>query len=248
MWQVAGGYDWATLNRLSQGWANSYELALARRFVSELDQRKEDAAQSELTEARETGIFYHDIEAREPGQKARAEAITKLLADRSIFGLKAEAGLPERPEGPSIACRVRLAGSEALVAVAIPDVAGTDWKPLGEFKLTLSEEKGEALKAEAIADALAAGLVGRLVRAHLEKGPKVKGQATYTVRIDNGSPMILNALALSGAEADPKKTAAVLGLCVPPGKHLTLPASQEVVDRLGLKDGVRIIAADLSGL
>ena len=38
------------------------------------------------------------------------------------------------------------------------------------------------------------------------------------------------------------------GLSVGPGKYLAIGASAETVERLGLKKGVHILAADLSGL
>jgi hypothetical protein len=37
-------------------------------------------------------------------------------------------------------------------------------------------------------------------------------------------------------------------MTLPPLKSLTLPASAEMVDRLRLKKGVQVVAADLSGL
>jgi hypothetical protein len=49
-----------------------------------------------------------------------------------------------------------------------------------------------------VADALAEGLLGRLVRAQLIKGPRVNGKATYQIRVDNASPLILNGLVLAG--------------------------------------------------
>ena len=38
------------------------------------------------------------------------------------------------------------------------------------------------------------------------------------------------------------------GMSLPPHKSLAVPASAAVVERLKLADGVRVLAADLSGL
>ncbi len=38
------------------------------------------------------------------------------------------------------------------------------------------------------------------------------------------------------------------GISVPPRRGLTVPASEEAVQALGLKKGIRITAVDLSGL
>ena len=96
---------------------------------------------------------------------------------------------------------------------------------------------------------MAEGVLGRLVRAQLSKGPRVKGKDTYKVRIDNASPLILNGLAVAGTSKKEGELPKVLhGISIPPRKSMTVPASTEVVDQLGLRAGVRVIAADLSGL
>jgi hypothetical protein len=92
-------------------------------------------------------------------------------------------------------------------------------------------------------------VLSRLVRAQLRRGPTVKGKPTYQVRIENASPLILNGLAIAGAatkEAEPPKELA--GICVAPLGSMTVPATEEVVRTLNLKKGIRVVAADLSGL
>ena len=37
MWRLTAGLDWDRLAELSSGWANRYELTLARDFVEHLD-------------------------------------------------------------------------------------------------------------------------------------------------------------------------------------------------------------------
>ena len=61
--------------------------------------------------------------------------------------------------------------------------------------------------------------------------------------------MILNGLALAGSEIKADTPPAILlGMSLPPLKSLTVPATAEVVARLKLKEGSRVVAVDLSGL
>ena len=41
---------------------------------------------------------------------------------------------------------------------------------------------------------------------------------------------------------------ALAGICIAPRRRMTVPATGEVVEQLGLKKGVRVVAIDLSGL
>jgi hypothetical protein len=157
-----------------------------------------------------------------------------------------------------VACHLQLvntgttgsAKTEALVTVSASDGNGSAWVPMGKFTLPLSGKISD-LKASEVADATAENVLGRLVRAQLTKGPKVKGKDTFKVRIDNASPLILNGLALAGTgttEEKDKKAAGLSGISLAPRRSLTINATSEVVDRLGLKNGIRLLAADLSGL
>ncbi|MFO0952474.1 MAG: hypothetical protein U0835_15275 [Isosphaeraceae bacterium] len=105
-------------------------------------------------------------------------------------------------------------------------------------------------EAAQFADALPQGMPDRLVKTQLSRAGTVKGKTVYKIRIDNASPLILNGLAILGtgntkAEATPKVLSAI---SVSPRKSMTVPATSEMVDQLGLRKGVRVIAADLSGL
>jgi hypothetical protein len=99
-----------------------------------------------------------------------------------------------------------------------------------------------------VADALAGGILDRLVRAQLSPGPRAKGKPTYRIRIENASPLVLNGLAVQGKEGDAGGAKVLSGLSVGPLRSLTVPASDEVVKALGLRKGIRVTAADLSGL
>jgi hypothetical protein len=181
------------------------------------------------------------------GEKMAAET-SKLLQGKIVLGLWAERGIPARPDGPSVAFRVRLKGDDALVQVVSSDDAGQKWISFGKFTVPVKSEGGQFESAK-FADSLAEGLLNRLVRMQLLKGPREKGKLTYRLRIDNASPLLLNGLAALGAESGKDEAPRVLsGVSIPPRRSLTVPASEEVVKKLGLKHGVRIVGLDLSGL
>ena len=171
----------------------------------------------------------------------------------TMLGLPVTLGVPAQPEGPAVACKIQLTGTverpEALVQVATSGASATSWQPAGKFTLPLSREAGP-MKAAEVADTLAEGLLGRLVRAQLSKtATKVKGQDVYKVRIDNASPLVLNGVAVLGNETKTGELPKVLsGISVSPGKSMTVPATSEMVEQLGLRKGLRVIAADLGGL
>ena len=80
----------------------------------------------------------------------------------------------------------------------------------------------------------------------MSKGPLVKGKQTYKIRVDNASPLLLNGLAVQGMLGTPNEPPKVLaGISIPPNRNMTVPATSEMVDQLGLRKGIRIIAADL---
>ncbi len=181
------------------------------------------------------------------GEKLAAET-SQLLQGKIVLGLYAERGIPARPAGPSVAFRVRLKGDAALVQVVSSDGAGAKWIPFGKFTVPVKGEGGQ-FEAAKFADSLAEGLLNRLVRMQLLKGSREKGKLTYRLRIDNASPLLLNGLAALGTESAKDEVPRVLsGISIPPRRSFSVPASEEVVKKLGLKHGVRIVALDLSGL
>jgi len=147
-----------------------------------------------------------------------------------------------------VACQVRLKGGDALIQGSGSDGEGRNWLPFGKFTLPVpkGDEKFDSVR---FADALAEGVLNRLVRVQLSKGPREKGRLTYLLRIENASPLILNGLSVMGPESKPAEEPKVLlGITIPPGKSLTVPASEDAVKMLGLKQGIRVMAVDLSGL
>jgi hypothetical protein len=143
---------------------------------------------------------------------------------------------------------VRLSADEAQVQLSGSDATAQRWVAFGKFTLPLRGEHDD-VGASALADDVAAGLLSRLVRAQLVKGPREKGKLTYRLRIDNVSPLRLNGVAAVGLESkDDAKPRVLAGIGIPPRRTMTIPTSEEAVKRLGLKQGIRVTAVDLSGL
>jgi hypothetical protein len=238
MWRLAGGMEWDSIGQLADKWANLHELALAKDFVARLDTLPNG----------ESGRILFEIVGTDSASEAMATSLGATLKDKTVLGLQAVLGIPAQPDGPSVACRVRLSGGQALVQVISSNNVARNWVPYGKFTLTVGKNQEKADTAR-FADALTEEVLNRLVRAQLTKGPRVKGRLTYQLRIQNVSPLILNGLSLVGP---PSKTAeepkVIMGISIPPGKNLTVPASEEAVKTMGLKEGIRVMALDLSGL
>jgi hypothetical protein len=242
MWKLAAGLDWNTIAQLSQGWSNRNELTLAKEFVDRLDTQP----------VGESGQLLIEIVAADEASQGSAAALSKAVQGRHILGLVAQASdkLSAKPEGPAVACRVKLKDGEASVQVLSSDPSALNWLPFGKFSLPLTqrEEKFDAIR---FADNLAEGVLTRLVRAQVIKGAttREKGKLVYQIRIDNYSPMILNGLALVGTGSSEEETPKVLtGICISPRRSLTIPADEKAVKELGLKKGIKLTALDLSGL
>ena len=98
MRKLTSGKDWASIEQLSSAWANAHELSLAREFVDRLDSLPEY----------ETGTVLFAIEGVDAAGKAMTAALTKELGEKVFLGLRPKLGVPDQPEGPAVACRVRL--------------------------------------------------------------------------------------------------------------------------------------------
>jgi hypothetical protein len=151
-----------------------------------------------------------------------------------------------------LACSIQVSGEkgheEAQVTVKTSDANGRTWASAGTFAVPLVSKDGKR-DVVGFTDSLAVGVLSRMVDATLVKGQKVKGKDTYMVRLLNHSPLILNGLELTGSgEKDGAVPRRLSGISLSPQRNLVLPATAEVVETLGLKQGVRVTAADLSGL
>ena len=246
---AAAGLPWADVARLARPWANPQELALARQLVESLDAAP-DAADS--------GRLLIEVTARDPEQAPLAAKVVAALAGRTMLGLAVEATIPARPAGPSVACKLQLAGPaekpEASAQLSASDPIKGEWAPVGKFALTVPPAGDR--RADALADALAEEMLARLVKVTLRKTPPstgpiavpAKASNAYTIRVENYSPLMLNGLAVAGVGAKADEPARILaGISLSPRRTLAVPASAEVVEKLGLKKGLRTVALDLSG-
>jgi hypothetical protein len=245
IWNLSAGQDWKALERISKGWANPQEVALARNFA--------DAIRSgrELPKLDSASLYVDVVE----GPKGLVSELREVFGKNLVLGLRTEAGIPEKPEVPAVACEVRVdrVGQVASVAVKSSNGRLDGWEPMGKFTLDLTqtiEGRVEPLKAPLVADNFAEGLLNRLVRVQVTKKSRTDNtKAVFLIQVDNASPLILNGIALTGAVAEKKqKVGAVAGLNVGPRRSLVIPTLYNSYKALGLKDGVRVLAADLSGL
>jgi hypothetical protein len=238
MWRLAGGLDWDSIDRLSEAWANSYERTLAEDFVEHLNALPEG----------ESGRVLFQVQGTDASGEFLAADVVKAVQGKTVLGLRAESGIPAHPEGPAVACRVRLTDREALVQVDGTDAAGRNWVLLGKFSVAIPSDAGKVDTME-LTDTIAEGILNRLVRVQLVKGPRERGKLTYQIRIENASPLILNGLAALGTESTKDEEPKVLsGISLSPRKSMNLPASEQIVRMLGLKKGIRLVSVDLSGL
>jgi hypothetical protein len=238
MWNVAGGLDWDAIAQLSESWANPYDLTLARDFVKHLDTIPEG----------ETGRVQFQVDGKDSATEVMAADLIRVMTGKMVLGLRAESGIPTRPDAPSVSLRIRMNGGNALVQVMSSDGSARNWIPFGKFTLPMRLDHGK-FDAARFADSLVEGLLTRLVRVQLLKGPRQNDKPTYRLRIENASPLILNGLAATGTTSQDDENSRVLsGISIPPRHSMTVPAGEEVVKALGLKKGIRVIALDLSAL
>jgi hypothetical protein len=271
MWYVTAGADWDDVGRLSQGWGNASEIALARRFVADLSTSEEPASAAKEDPASasalkpDPGMFYWDIKGDGDRQRELTDGLRALWGKIPVLGLNAKEGVPARPGGPALACQFEIAENSVDLKLTASHPSGTDWILIGKSRIKLADvnaaeeslkedtkltdEQRRERKSVLLGDALAKAMVARLVRVQLSRGPRVKGKESFRLKIVNESPMILNGLALAGSEIKADSPPAILlGMSLPPLKTLTVPATAEVVARLNLKEGSRVVAVDLSGL
>jgi hypothetical protein len=239
MWRLTSGMDWADMAQVAE-WATPYELTLAKDFVAHLDAVQEKDG--------ETGSLLFEIEGADEATRAVATELTEVFRGKTVLGLQAKIGVPARPEGPAVACKVKLQGNEAMVQVASSDGSARNWAAFGKFSIKAKDADGK-FDAARLADGVAEGIIGRLVKAQITRDHREKGKLIYLIRIDNASPLVLSGLAIQGTGSKPTEPSrALTSLGIPPRKYLTLPAGEDVVKSLGLKQGIRITALDLSGL
>ena len=238
MWYVTAGADWDDVGRLSQGWGNASEIALARRFVADLSTSeepssaaKEDSASASLKP--DPGTLYWDIKGEGDRQRELTDGLRALWGKVPVLGLTAKEGVPARPGGPALACQFEITENSVDLKLTASHPSGTDWILIGKSRIKLADvyaaeeslkdetkltdEQRRERKSVLLGDALAKAMVARLVRVQLSRGPRVKGKESFRLKIVNESPMILNGLALAGSEIKADSPPAILlGMSLPP--------------------------------
>jgi hypothetical protein len=238
MWRLLTDASWENINRIASPNVNSYEMVLAREFVDSLDRAPDT----------ETGEILFQVDAATPKSTKAVDELREMLNDKVVLGLRSRVGTLADPDRPAVACRVQVGEEEAVAQVYCTGPYAAKWLTVGKFTVEVPRKDGK-VQSLALADTVAANVLPRLVRAKLLKGPHVKGKETFSVRIENGSPLVLSGIAVLGQENKADELPKVLlGLCVGPHRSFTVPASAEVVKALNLKQGIRLVAADVSGL
>jgi len=242
MWNLAGKLDWLTIGQLTNGWVNAQELALAQQFVEQLNTLTNE----------EAGQLFIDVTAGEKQHESLAGELGQALPNRMVLGLRATSGLPIRPSGPSVGCKVQLVGEpgkpEALVQVAESN-GHREWTSMGKFNLPVPTDVKGQPDLVAFGDKLAEGLLERLVRARMIRRQTLGGTPTYTYQVDNASPLLLNSFAVVGTQAKPTEPPHfMLGISIPPQRSLQFSLTAAQVESFGMKKGTHLIALDLSAL
>ena len=209
LWYVTAGANWEDIGRLSQGWGNAHEIALARQFVARLDQT-EDKVKAKVK--LDPGPLYWEIKTQGDTSSELVDGLRALWGKYPVLGLTAREGIPASPNGPALACRLELSQTAVDVKLTASHPSGGDWINIASFKIKLAElapNPEESVKDDApltstqeqerhaarLGGAVAEAMLARLVRVQLTHGPREKGKETFRVKIVNSSPMILNSLA-----------------------------------------------------
>ena len=249
IWHLMG-MDWVKIEQFAKNWVNPHELALAKHLVKELNQERGGRGNSKELFAEESGMLHVEFVANDTTAELAKEFGT-TFKDRPILGLRVDNAIPERPIGPSLAARVKVDPKTLKVAIELhaTDAAAGRFEKIGSTTVELLEKDTTQERAIKIAEATATGLLDQLIKVKFVAGKKVKGKPTYQIQITNESPLILNGIALTGPSAKATRPPTTLaGVAIPPRRTIALRRSTEIVKNLGLKEGIRIVAVDLSGL
>ena len=162
----------------------------------------------------------------------RPKPCPQLFGKIGLLGLQSSRASPLVRAGPALACKIVLTDSgDAELTLGTSDSRGTSWVSSGKLSVPIARElpattpDGKELTAEEqtelktalLADAMAEGVLSRLVRAQLTKGPRVQGKETYRIRSGQREPTGLERRGAErsgrGAEARPTGLA---GISLPP--------------------------------
>lgn len=261
IWYVVSGADWNDIGRLAQGWGNASEIALARRFVQNLV--SSEAPASSTRNVADAGWIYWELKTTDGRKTELTDSLAQLWDQYPVMGLSAKQGIPEQPGRPSLACRMTLSDGELLLSLEASHPSDSEWVLLGKTKIKITEieptasaesakwNAAQGLEARTIklGNVVTEKMLARLIRVQITKHAQSKGKDAYMVKVINQTPLLLDGLMLGGIDVkEGVAPSMVSGLSLSPLKSLSLPASSEAVERLQWKKGIRVLAADLSGL
>ena len=211
MWHLTAGLDWDTLAQMSK---------VGQSLRADACQGFRRTSRPRLPEG-ETGRVLFEVEGTDEASEAIAGELKNTIRSKPVLGLLAEIGIPARPEGPAVACRVRIQGRRGLGAGDQQRFAaaktGSPSASLPSPRLRTKANLTPALLRTSSPRASSTGWF----EPQLSKGVKDKGKMHYSVRIDNASPLILNGLAALGTTSSPDEIPKVLpGICVSPPQEL----------------------------
>jgi hypothetical protein len=216
-------------------------LALAKQFV----ERRSGA--DVAAQIAEPGTIFFEVSAAGAGQERLASEMRRLLDERSFLGLTARSGIPARPAGPALSCRIEMKDGPTSVRIGSSDEAGSSWVDVAKFTVPSIGAGEDAPTPAGLVDRVAEGVLERLIRVRLTR--QGQGKVAYRIQIENSSPLVLNGLTLGDRESRPGALPAnLVGLSLPPRKAMTIPATQALARRAGSGKRIRLLAADLSGL
>ena len=245
IWNVVDGFDWATIERYSR------PLGECQRADPGHELRQGDAkGRGGAIAPGDSGSIRWELTSRRAEGDALTADLAKALEGKTLLGVPLRRGITETPDGPSLAVRLRVDADEIMVQVSASNEGSTAWVPVSKIaRGSRGEGRRGPARGRAI-DRIAGGVLGRVLDAKLIPVAKAKGgKPTYRIRIDNASPLILNALTLSGPEAgkdSPRTPSCLAGFSLPPHRSMSLPISEDAVQRLGLQSGIQLLEADLT--
>jgi hypothetical protein len=144
LWYVTAGATWDEVGRLSQGWGNAHEIALARQFVARLDQAAAPAPaamdkSSSHAAPFDPGLLYWEVKADGEAAREQAAGLRALWEKNPVLGLTAKEGVPAKPSAPALACRIHFTESAVDVTLTGSHPSGDDWISAGHFTIKASE-------------------------------------------------------------------------------------------------------------
>ena len=178
MWRVSGRLDWETIAELSRGLGEP-----PRAHAGPPDRRSSRGHSGERKRSADVPV-RRDRRVRAASGRAIGR-VPSRQDDPGVAGGDRGTGPPPGRVGglPGPAHGPRGSGADGRQRRGLPDLGG-----LRQVHAAGRQRSGQVRPRE-FTDGLAEGMLGRLVRAQLVKGPRDKGKVTYGIKIDNASPL-----------------------------------------------------------